>query len=189
MTDVPCIAFIAAVSCHQYESYAIAWFYPCPTVALKTQVRPQDIHFAQAGRFIFGKPLGKGQSSQVVEVTDTTTGRTDLAAKVAEGGKSHGSLLQEAMVLKVLQRCGFPEFIGLFTDAEHPETRFMVLQRFHCSVEELRPNTGGLSSVQTIGMQVLSQLQAMHQLNLAHGDLKPKNIAVASVNPLKILCF
>lgn len=119
-----------------------------------------------------------------------------MAAKVAEcGGKSQGAeLLQEAMVLKALQRgCGFPEFIGLFT-AELDANRFMVLQRFRCSVEDLRrenPSTGGLSitSVQTVGMQVLSQLQAMHQLNLAHGDLKPKNIAVASVNPLKILRF
>eukprot|EP00438_Fugacium_kawagutii_P013824 Skav210615 [mRNA] locus=scaffold234:295045:295665:+ [translate_table: standard] len=170
---------------------AITWFYPCPT---ETQVRPQDIHFAPAGRFIFGKPLGKGQSSQVMEVTDTTTGRTDLAAKVSEGGKSHQELLQEAMVLKALNSScrGFPEFIGLFADAERPDTRFMVLQRFRCSVEDLRrenPSMGGLGVVQTVGMQVLSQLQAMHQLNLAHGDLKPKNIAVASVNPLKILRF
>ena len=62
------------------------------------QVQPQDIRPA-AGRFVFGQALGKGQSSQVLEVTDTISGRRDLVAKLSDKHE----LLQEAMVLKALQ--------------------------------------------------------------------------------------
>ena len=148
------------------------------------QVQPQDIHPA-AGRFLFGQVLGKGQSSQVVEVTDVSTGRRDLVAKISS--KSSHGLLQEAMVLKGLQASGtFPDFIGMFT-ADHPDTRFLVLQRFYGSLEDLQRDGDGHISAYTVGIQVLLQLEVMHQMNLAHGDLKAKNMAVASIKPLRIL--
>ena len=83
------------------------------------QVQPQDIRPAEAGRFVFGQALGKGQSSQVLEVRDTITGRRDLVAKLSDKYE----LLQEAMVLKALQGLEtFPDFIGLFA-GDQPETQ------------------------------------------------------------------
>lgn len=148
------------------------------------QVQPQDIRPAEAGRFVFGQALGKGQSSQVLEVRDTITGRRDLVAKLSDKYE----LLQEAMVLKALQGLEtFPDFIGLFA-GDQPETqRFLVLQRFHGSLEDLRKDADPIDVIPTVGIQVLAQLRAMHQLNLAHGDLKTKNMAVVSVKPLRIL--
>ena len=145
------------------------------------QVQPQDIRPAEAGRFVFGQALGKGQSSQVLEVTDTITGRRDLVAKLSDKHE----LLQEAMVLKALQGLDtFPDFIGLFA-GEPGAPRFLVLQRFHGSLEDLRKDAD-LDVIPTVGIQVLAQLRAMHQLNLTHGDLKTKNMAVVSVKPLRI---
>lgn len=159
----------------------------CPDASLQLVVlwivQPQDIRPAEAGRFVFGQALGKGQSSQVLEVRDTITGRRDLVAKLSDKYE----LLQEAMVLKALQGLEtFPDFIGLFA-GDQPETqRFLVLQRFHGSLEDLRKDADPIDVIPTVGIQVLAQLRAMHQLNLAHGDLKTKNMAVVSVKPLRI---
>eukprot|EP00435_Cladocopium_sp_Y103_P007324 s5677_g2.t1 len=163
-------------------------FGACPDASLKLVVlwivRPQDVRPAEAGRFVFGQALGKGQSSHVMEVTDTSTGRQDLVAKFSEKHE----LLQEAMVLKALQGLDtFPDFIGLFTGDQPEPHRFLVLQRFQGSLEDLRKDADPIDLIPTVGIQVLAQLQTMHQLNLAHGDLKTKNMAVASVKPLKIL--
>ena len=158
-----------------------------PYLSQKFKVRPQDILLPDSGRFIFGRTLGKGQKGQVVEVTDSQG--SALVAKIGQTQKACNELYHEAMVLRMLQHLDvFPHFVGLFA-ASDPHTNFLVLERFHGSLEDFCRKDYELmeSDIRSIGIQVLTQLQLMHEMNLAHGDLKAKNMAVASIKPLKIL--
>eukprot|EP00913_Durusdinium_trenchii_P021547 g20249.t1 len=80
-------------------------------------------------------------------------------------------------------RLGLPEFLGLFVEGD---MEFLVMERFLQSLEDFRLRCRGFFDAEvplicSVGVQLLSQLEQMHRLNLSHGDLKTKNIAVAAV--------
>ncbi|CAJ1430745.1 unnamed protein product [Effrenium voratum] len=134
-------------------------------------------------RFTFGEQLGQGQSGCVHLVTDTESCGQKLIAKVAEPGCE---LIHEAMVLKSLQGLGFPECLGIFAG---PCGEFLVAERLGASLDDWQKEGDGrleVEAVARVASQVLAQLAALHSRNLAHGDLKPKNLLIKDADTLEV---
>ncbi|CAK9031905.1 unnamed protein product [Durusdinium trenchii] len=153
-------------------------------VAVLWAVKPDDLLTQLPKHFAFGELLGQGQFSKVLEVTECATGRRCVAKTRLKTDTAAAELWHEAMALKILQKSSvFPEFLGLFVEGD---MEFLVMERFLQSLEDFRLRCRGFFDAEvplicSVGVQLLSQLEQMHRLNLSHGDLKTKNIAVAAV--------
>ncbi|XP_051574626.1 protein kinase D4 isoform X2 [Myxocyprinus asiaticus] len=131
--------------------------------------------------------LGSGQFGVVYGGTHRQTGRP-VAVKVIDKTrfrtKQEKQSKNEVSILQRLSHHGVIHLEGMFETAEHT---FVVMEKLHSDMLEmiLSHENGRLPERTTrfLVTQVLEALRYLHFRNIAHCDLKPENVLLASPDP------
>ncbi|XP_076580557.1 protein kinase D4 isoform X2 [Chaetodon auriga] len=131
--------------------------------------------------------LGSGQFGVVYKGTHRKSGRP-VAIKVIDKTrfptKQERQLRNEVAILQSLSHLGVVLLEGMFETAEHV---FVVMERLHGDMLEmiLSSEMGRLPERNTrfLVMQILEALRYLHFKHIAHCDLKPENVLLASADP------
>ncbi|XP_052003223.1 protein kinase D4 isoform X2 [Xyrauchen texanus] len=131
--------------------------------------------------------LGSGQFGVVYGGTHRQTGRP-VAVKVIDKTrfptKQEKQTKNEVSILQRLSHHGVIHLEGMFETAEHT---FVVMEKLHSDMLEmiLSHENGRLPERTTrfLVIQVLEALRYLHFKNIAHCDLKPENVLLASPDP------
>ncbi len=134
--------------------------------------------------YIQGEFLGSGAEGEVRKATCRQTGR-EVAIKRLHGRRGR-SFYQE---LSLLSRLWHPNIVRLIDFYEQGTNRYLVYEL--CTGGSLQDYLYGradfsLPMLLSLGKQLASGLEQIHQFNASHGDLKPANVLRASTegNPL-----
>ncbi|KAM3590213.1 uncharacterized protein V6R79_005923 [Siganus canaliculatus] len=131
--------------------------------------------------------LGSGQFGVVYKGTHRTSGRP-VAIKVIDKTRfptrQERQLRNEVAILQSLSHLGVVLLEGMY---ETPQNVFVVMERLHGDMLEmiLSSETGRLPERNTrfLVMQILEALRYLHFKHIAHCDLKPENVLLASAEP------
>ncbi|XP_075884009.1 protein kinase D4 [Nelusetta ayraudi] len=131
--------------------------------------------------------LGSGQFGVVYKGTHRKSGR-QVAIKVIDKNrfpsKQERQLRNEALILESLSHLGVVLLEGMFETAQHV---FVVMEKLHGDMLEmiLSSEMGRLPERNTRFMvtQILEALRYLHRKHIAHCDLKPENVLLASADP------
>ncbi|XP_022619796.1 serine/threonine-protein kinase D3-like [Seriola dumerili] len=131
--------------------------------------------------------LGSGQFGVVYRGTHRKSGRP-VAIKVIDKTrfptKQDRQLRNEVSILQNLSHPGVVLLEGMFETVEHV---FVVMEKLHGDMLEmiLSSEKGRLPERNTrfLVMQILEALRYLHFKHIAHCDLKPENVLLASADP------
>uniref|UniRef100_A0A3P9K8E8 non-specific serine/threonine protein kinase n=1 Tax=Oryzias latipes TaxID=8090 RepID=A0A3P9K8E8_ORYLA len=131
--------------------------------------------------------LGSGQFGVVYKGTHRKSGRA-VAIKVIDKirfpTKVERQLRNEVAILQKLSHPGIVLLEGMFETAEHV---FVVMEKLHGDMLEmiLSSEKGRLPERITrfLVIQILEALRYLHLKHVAHCDLKPENVLLASADP------
>ncbi|KAM9827413.1 protein kinase D4 [Neosynchiropus ocellatus] len=131
--------------------------------------------------------LGSGQFGVVYKGTHRTTGRR-VAIKVIDKSRFPASqerqMRNEAAIVQNLSHQGVVLLEGMF---ECPSHVFVVMEKLHGDMLEmiLSSEAGRLPERLTrfLVLQILEALRYLHFKHIAHCDLKPENVLLASADP------
>ncbi|NP_001170925.1 protein kinase D4 isoform X2 [Danio rerio] len=131
--------------------------------------------------------LGSGQFGVVYGGTHRQTGRP-VAIKVIDKTRFPSKQEQQTKnEVAILQRLSHPAVIHLEGMFETKEYTFVVMEKLHSDMLEmiLSHENGRLPERNTrfLVTQVLEALRYLHMRNIAHCDLKPENVLLASPEP------
>uniref|UniRef100_A0A8C5B266 protein kinase C n=1 Tax=Gadus morhua TaxID=8049 RepID=A0A8C5B266_GADMO len=185
------------VYCVQVQKDAQAWerdlrralmpmLSPCMTAVCCVL---QDISLVY--QIITDEMLGSGQFGVVFAGTHRTSGRS-VAIKVIDKRRfpSHqeGQLKNEVTILQNLSHPGVVQMEAMFETVEHI---FVVMEKLHGDMLEmiLSSEKGRLPERNTrfLVTQVLEALRYLHLKHIAHCDLKPENVLLASTDPFPLV--
>uniref|UniRef100_A0A8C5BEJ7 protein kinase C n=1 Tax=Gadus morhua TaxID=8049 RepID=A0A8C5BEJ7_GADMO len=149
----------------------------------------QDISLVY--QIITDEMLGSGQFGVVFAGTHRTSGRS-VAIKVIDKRRfpSHqeGQLKNEVTILQNLSHPGVVQMEAMFETVEHI---FVVMEKLHGDMLEmiLSSEKGRLPERNTrfLVTQVLEALRYLHLKHIAHCDLKPENVLLASTDPFPLV--
>uniref|UniRef100_A0AAX7V5K3 Protein kinase C n=1 Tax=Astatotilapia calliptera TaxID=8154 RepID=A0AAX7V5K3_ASTCA len=135
--------------------------------------------------------LGSGQFGVVYGGTHRKSGRT-VAIKVIDKTrfptKQETQLRNEVAILQNLSHPGVVLLEGMFETVEHV---FVVMEKLHGDMLEmiLSSEKGRLPERITrfLVMQILEALRYLHLKHIAHCDLKPENVLLATSDPLPLV--
>ncbi|KAK1890327.1 Serine/threonine-protein kinase D3 [Dissostichus eleginoides] len=136
--------------------------------------------------------LGSGQFGVVYKGTHRKSGRP-VAIKVIDKTrfptKQETQLRNEVAILQNLSHLGVVLLEGMFETVEYV---FVVMEKLHGDMLEmiLSSERGRLPERNTrfLVTQILEALRYLHLKHIAHCDLKPENVLLASADPFPQLC-
>ncbi|KAG0640231.1 kinase-like domain-containing protein [Tuber brumale] len=161
---------------------------------LNTEYDGNQVRYREypAGRLIedwtVGKVLGRGGHSVVRKHREEGIGRVRVVKSIEKSGcPFHAREFNIMAILNKVRaileyRSLFVEFLGWFEDSDR---LYIAMEYFEQG--DLRKHLNEPlpeEAVQRITKQVLKGLQVMHEIGIAHRDLKPDNIFVVSMSPV-----
>lgn len=155
-----------------------------------------------AGRYRIIQSLGSGNFSQVVHCIDEVT-NNKVCIKIIENNKETvDQALDEIKMLRFLKanhNLDSKNIVNYFDCFYHKEHLFIVTELLRDNLNVFLNYQQGTHSkayftmgrIQKLAHQILTGLEAMHALNVIHGDIKPANIVVKSYSEclFKIIDF
>uniref|UniRef100_A0A669BIU0 protein kinase C n=1 Tax=Oreochromis niloticus TaxID=8128 RepID=A0A669BIU0_ORENI len=152
----------------------------------KDEIQGEDI--SSVYQICTDEVLGSGQFGVVYGGTHRKSGRT-VAIKVIDKTrfptKQETQLRNEVSILQNLSHPGVVLSEGMFETVEHV---FVVMEKLHGDMLEmiLSSEKGRLPERITrfLVMQILEALRYLHLKHIAHCDLKPENVLLATSDPL-----
>ena len=133
--------------------------------------------------------IGEGGMGVVYRARDERLDR-DVALKVLPAGalSGDGRTRSEA---RTLSRLNHPAIATIYELGEHEGEDFLVLEFVEGETLERRLAQGPIAEpeIETIGEQIAGALQAAHEQQVVHCDLKPGNVMVTPRGQVKVLDF
>ncbi|MGF1657065.1 MAG: protein kinase, partial [Verrucomicrobiales bacterium] len=159
----------------------------CPSCGTALRARTQFRNFSLQDL------LGAGGMGQVFRALDCNLNRM-VALKVlrkeySEPGEGMGQLEREARLTASINH---PHVVRIFSFGKDHGQFYLAMELVdQGSLDDLMTLQGKVSELQVleIAMQVAQGLQAAHQLDLIHRDVKPGNILFADAHTAKIVDF
>jgi hypothetical protein len=159
----------------------------CPHCAALIRVR------TTIGQYQIVGPLGEGGMSQVFRALDRNLGR-EVALKIL-----HQSLSRDVALTAMFEREAkltaaivHPNVVKVFSVGQDHGYFFIAMELLQAiSLEQLIANKGALSESEVLGiaLDVARGLQAAHEENLIHRDIKPGNMLVTGEGTTKLVDF
>ena len=143
-------------------------------------------------RYELGSVLGRGGMGEVRAATDLRLGR-EVAVKLlridlAEQTSLRGRFDREA---RAAARITHPNVVAIYDTGEHDGVPFIVMERLPGNSLATELCAGRLSQPRacSLTLEVLSALDAAHQLGVIHRDIKPGNILIDPFTHAKVADF
>jgi serine/threonine protein kinase len=137
-----------------------------------------------------GEKLGVGTYAEVRKVTDLTTNE-ECAVKISRGKTAVKMLQKEAEFLQSLDSEFFPKFVKYQTD-EVTNKAYLFMELINGStLASLIDSKDKLSETQILVLtkELTKAVNYLHNLGIAHRDIKPHNILVTDDNRVKLVDF
>ncbi|SFQ06196.1 Serine/threonine protein kinase [Amycolatopsis arida] len=148
-----------------------------------------------AGRYVLRGELGRGGMGIVWRAEDTVIGR-QVAVKELRlpDGADDTEVFQERVLREVRTggRLNDPAVVTVFDVVADGDATFIVMELVEApTLSDLVRQHGPMPphQVASIGLQVLSALQAAHEAGIVHRDVKPGNIMVGPGGRVKLTDF
>ncbi|MDI5977577.1 serine/threonine-protein kinase [Amycolatopsis magusensis] len=148
-----------------------------------------------AGRYVLLGELGRGGMGVVFRAEDRVIGR-QVAIKelrLPEGADDAGVFSERVLrEVRTGGRLNDPAVVTVFDVVSEAGTTYIVMELVDApTLSDLVRERGALPAQQvaSIGLQVLSALQAAHESGIVHRDVKPGNIMVAPNGRVKLTDF
>ncbi|XP_051284862.1 serine/threonine-protein kinase D3 isoform X1 [Dicentrarchus labrax] len=149
--------------------------------------RRDSVDISSVYQIFTDEVLGSGQFGVVYKGTHRKSGRP-VAIKVIDKTrfptKQERQLRNEVAILQNLSHLGVVLLEGMFETVEHV---FVVMEKLHGDMLEmiLSSEIGRLPERNTrfLVMQILEALRYLHFKHIAHCDLKPENVLLATADP------
>jgi serine/threonine-protein kinase len=136
--------------------------------------------------------IGEGGMAQVYEAVDRVLGRR-VALKVARAGQAVHALRDEARAIVAVRH---PSMVTVFGVSSHRGMEYLAMERLRgtplvalVNERRAREERFSLDEVEGILIAIADGLRAVHLAGLAHFDLKPGNVMLASERRLVLLDF
>jgi serine/threonine-protein kinase len=145
-----------------------------------------------AQRYEIGALLGRGGMGEVRAATDLRLGRAVaikvLRSDLAEQDKLRARFEREA---RAAARINHPNVVAIYDIGEEAGVPFIVMERLpgHSLAGELTTGRLGQARACALGLEVLSAIDAAHQLGVIHRDIKPGNILLDPESHAKVADF
>ncbi len=143
-------------------------------------------------RFRIRRLLGSGATGSVYEASDERLPRT-VALKVLRSGirfaaYSRRRFEQEARALSQLRHDHIASIIDFVAEAD---AAVLVMEYVSGGTIRDRLKQGRIpaAEVMDLARQLIEALDAAHEKNIVHGDLKPENLGISEYGKLKVLDF
>jgi serine/threonine protein kinase len=153
---------------------------------------PADSHDLIAGRYRLGAWLGRGGMGEVRAGIDLRLDR-DVAVKLLRADLAHQLDLRQRFEreARAAARISHPNVVAVFDTGEHAGVPFIVMERLPGTTLATDIADGPLTPPEacTVVLEVLSALEAAHQLGVVHRDIKPGNILRARDGHVKVADF
>jgi serine/threonine protein kinase len=145
-----------------------------------------------AGRYRLGTLLGRGGMGEVRAGTDLRLDRQVavklLRSELADQAELRARFEREA---RAAARISHPNVVAVFDTGEHHGVPYIVMERLPGTTLADELDAGSCTEQQacTIGLEVLSALDAAHRLGVVHRDIKPGNILRGHDGHVKVADF
>lgn len=140
--------------------------------------------------FSIKEEIGKGAFSRIYRAEDTLHDR-DVAIKVIRKKKITKIRPQIELEMELLQKLDHPNIITCYGVYEDSTKLYIVME--YCSKGDLseliKVSLMNESEVKKLFLNIVSALKYLHEKEIMHRDVKPKNILVADNDTLKITDF
>uniref|UniRef100_A0A8D2ZSR0 protein kinase C n=1 Tax=Scophthalmus maximus TaxID=52904 RepID=A0A8D2ZSR0_SCOMX len=154
-------------------------------------VREQLLDVSSMYQIFTDEVLGSGQFGVVYRGTHRKSGRP-VAIKVIDKtrfpARQETQLRNEVSILQNLSHLGVVLVEGMFESVQHV---FVVMEKLHGDMLEmiLSSEKGRLPERNTrfLVTQILEALRYLHLKHIAHCDLKPENVLLASADPFPLV--
>ncbi|KAJ1781394.1 serine/threonine protein kinase, partial [Coemansia sp. RSA 2399] len=155
-----------------------------PATTTTTTTTDTGAHKRLVSDFDFGRTLGEGSYSTVVEATEKTTGRV-YAAKILD--KRH--IIKEKKIKYVnierdmLQALHHPFIVRLHYAFQDPHSLYFILDMAHNGelLAWIRKLNGlSLECARFYLAEIVTAIEYMHEERTLHRDIKPENILLGS---------
>lgn len=145
-----------------------------------------------SGRYQLGERLGQGGMAEVFEAEDVRLGRP-VAIKMLRAHLAAEQIVKSRFELeaRTAARLSHPNVVGIFDTAEDDGVAYIVMERLPGTTLADELGRGPVSAERTreIATQVLSALQAAHEVGIVHRDIKPANILTCPDGRVKVADF
>jgi serine/threonine-protein kinase len=146
----------------------------------------------RVGSYEVFSPLGAGGMGEVYRARDTKLQR-DVAIKVlpehlAADHERLARFEREAQVLAALNHPHIAQIYG-FEESGHIRALVLELVEGETLAERIARGPLPLDEALPIARQIISALEAAHELGIIHRDLKPANIKLTPAGAVKVLDF
>jgi serine/threonine protein kinase len=148
-------------------------------------IAPQDLDFGvQVGGCIFGKKLGRGAFGAVYFVRNQSLGQDEAVKAIRKADLDSVEHIRRVQTeVSTLGKLSHPN-IALLHSFTHTSTFLLIHMEYagqrnlHFAIDEAGGRLSGEAS-QAIVVQMAQALAHCHAKGVAHGDVKPENIALA----------
>ncbi len=152
---------------------------------------PEGLSGKTVGRFVIGARLGVGGMGEVYRAEDTRLKRAvavkRLAPKLLADERYHRRFLKEAIQASSLNH---PNIAGIYDVLEEASEILLVMELVEgVTLRQHLRESISLDAFYLIAIQCAEALAAAHEKGLVHGDIKPENIMLSSLNQVKVLDF
>lgn len=152
-------------------------------------VRPPDVI---ADRYELGPVLGHGGMGEVRAGTDLALGR-EVAVKFLRRDLPDQEHLRRRFEreARAAARITHPHVVAIYDIGEHDALPFIVMERLsgRTLADELRAGPMSEARACSLGLEILSALDAAHQQGVLHRDIKPGNVLLADDGHAKVADF
>jgi hypothetical protein len=148
-------------------------------------------------RYALKTPLGRGGMGVVWRAHDVLLGREVAVKEMAfpagmPDAERHSAQARVTREARAAARLNHQGVVTLYDVVTHPGGVFLVMELVEApTLAELVRVEGPLAPerVAEIGAQLASALEAAHQAGIVHRDVKPGNVLVPAVGPVKVTDF
>ena len=131
-----------------------------------------------AGRYALLQPLGRGGMGEVFLARDLTTGAECALKRLHHGaGREMSGILEEEF--RSLTRARHPAVVSVFELGFAPDGRpFFTMEYVPGLPADRAVAPGNRAALGFVAVRFALGLEALHELGIVHGDLKPSNLLV-----------
>lgn len=145
-----------------------------------------------AHRYELGGILGRGGMGEVRAGTDLALHR-EVAVKLLRGDLAHQPGLRRRFEreARAAARITHPHVVAIYDIGEHAGVPYIVMERLPGRTLANELTSGALTQTRacSLALEVLSALDAAHQLGVVHRDIKPGNILLTPDGHAKVADF
>ncbi|KAJ5766049.1 uncharacterized protein N7511_003665 [Penicillium nucicola] len=164
---------------------------PHPSVLTWSSSKPYGMHWTGGSMYNVTGQIGKGAFATVYKIATKQQGAVFAAKELDKRRFMKNGILDQKVdnEMKIMRDLTHPNIVQYVDYHEHDRWIYIIMEYVPGGELSTYLQTQGRIAeemVRTIARQVLRALHYLHKRKITHRDIKPDNILISSLEPLKI---